>query len=187
MRINTIQGEPAPRTFPPKCPTLTPARIRSNALDCGTPSHIGHVSHNEPPHKPHRAHHCVTLWRNEPKTNAGTNVLERVRRRTRPRSRRAAHFLDKPSVSFGAERRSKIKGGKWGLAPRSESFHPDRNLSKISEDCKKRNSSYLSHCFIVGMKGFEPSTTWSQTRHSNRTELHPESLSVQKSGTKVRF
>ena len=29
----------------------------------------------------------------------------------RPRSRRAAHFLDKPSVSFGAERRSKLKGG----------------------------------------------------------------------------
>ena len=45
----------------------------------------------------------------------------------------------------------------------------------------------MSYCFTVGMKGFEPSTTWSQTRHSNRTELHPESFSSLKSGAKVRF
>ena len=25
----------------------------------------------------------------------------------------------------------------------------------------------------VGVKGFEPSTSWTQTKHSNRTELHP--------------
>jgi hypothetical protein len=27
--------------------------------------------------------------------------------------------------------------------------------------------------WLVGMAGFEPTTSWSQTRHSNRTELHP--------------
>jgi hypothetical protein len=36
----------------------------------------------------------------------------------RPRTRRAAHFLDKPSVSFGAERRSKIKRGYGPGRPR---------------------------------------------------------------------
>lgn len=36
----------------------------------------------------------------------------------------------------------------------------------------------MSYCFTVGMKGFEPSTTWSQTRHSNRTELHPETFDL---------
>lgn len=26
----------------------------------------------------------------------------------------------------------------------------------------------------VGVDGFEPSASWSQTKHSSRTELHPE-------------
>jgi hypothetical protein len=28
--------------------------------------------------------------------------------------------------------------------------------------------------FNVGVRGFEPPTSWSQTTHSNRAELHPE-------------
>ena len=28
----------------------------------------------------------------------------------------------------------------------------------------------------VGIAGFEPTTSWSQTRHSNRAELHPDAV-----------
>ena len=35
----------------------------------------------------------------------------------------------------------------------------------------KRDGIYL---WLVGIAGFEPTTSWSQTRHSNRAELHPE-------------
>jgi hypothetical protein len=29
---------------------------------------------------------------------------------------------------------------------------------------------------LVGIAGFEPTTSWSQTRHSNRAELHPDAV-----------
>ena len=31
---------------------------------------------------------------------------------------------------------------------------------------------------LVGVPGFEPGTSWSQTRRSNLTELHPDAPSV---------
>ena len=39
---------------------------------------------------------------------------------------------------------------------------------------KKPYITVRLYIWLVGMAGFEPTTSWSQTRHSNRTELHPD-------------
>ena len=61
------------------------------------------------------------------------------------------------------------------------------NLPTVQQTLEQALTTLLRQPVAIVGCGRTASTTWSQTRHSNRTELHPESLSYQKSGAKVRF
>ncbi len=54
-------------------------------------------------------------------------------------------------------------------------------LEPVTHGLESRCSIQLSYRRIVknfGVRGFEPPTSWSQTMHSNRAELHPEETNV---------
>ena len=41
---------------------------------------------------------------------------------------------------------------------------------------KQKRLVVLQAFFFVGVTGFEPVTSWSQTKHTNRTVLYPEKV-----------
>ena len=45
--------------------------------------------------------------------------------------------------------------------------------NSIRKIVKQKSPTFLSGSFVVGAAGFEPATTWSQTRYANRTALRP--------------
>lgn len=58
----------------------------------------------------------------------------------------------------------------------------DNRGKKIWEKATKKASAIAHKClsYFVGVVGFELTTSWSQTRHTNRTVLHPAVLFLSK-------
>ena len=56
-----------------------------------------------------------------------------------------------------------------GFEPTRQAQHPAFQISSLLPYDHLGTPPFC----CVGVKGFEPSTSWTQTKHSNRTELHP--------------